>query len=117
MWGGGGGGQFTVLTMRGSGGCLWVVVMWGGSIHSGGCGGPQWWYGEATIHIPCVVYTQAFLLDGDSIKHIMQLYPVVEERLWRVSGIRTAMHLLPQLPEYQVRDGGWCVCVCVCVCV
>ena len=87
----------------------------GGAIHSGGCGGPQWWYGEAsmyTIHIPCVVYTQAFLLDGDSIKHIMQLYPVVEERLWRVSGIRTAMHLLPQLPEYQVRDG---VCVCACV--
>ena len=45
---------------------------------------------------------QAFLLDSDSAVKVMQLYPVVEERLWRVSGIRMALQLLPQLPDYQV---------------
>ena len=65
---------------------------------------------------------QAFLLDGDSMLHIMKEYPVVEERLWRVSGIRTAIQLLPHLPEYQVHylyssTNHVCVCVCVRVCL
>ena len=33
----------------------------------------------------------------------MAQFPMVEERLWRVCGIRTATQLLTQLPEYQVH--------------
>ena len=34
---------------------------------------------------------------------IMKQHPIVKERLWRVSGIRTAILLLASQPEYQVR--------------
>ena len=39
---------------------------------------------------------------------IMKQHPIVKERLWRVSGIRTAILLLASQPEYQVRaiQGG-----------
>lgn len=44
------------------------------------------------------------------MQEILQQHPVVEERLWRVSGIRTALQLLPQLPEYQVSGRGSLPC-------
>ena len=46
---------------------------------------------------------QAFLLGEEELKQIMAQFPMVEERLWRVCGIRTATQLLTQLPEYQVH--------------
>jgi sodium/hydrogen exchanger 10/11 len=53
------------------------------------------------LSIQCETPVRAFFLDGESMRQILQQHPVVEERLWRVSGIRTALQLLPQLPEYQ----------------
>ncbi len=38
----------------------------------------------------------------------MEIFPVVEAGLWRVSGIRVATQLLTQQPEYQVS-----VCACL----
>lgn len=55
------------------------------------------------IQLP-VPFLQAFYVSEVDLDNIMEQYPVVEERLWRVCGIRIATQLLTQLPEYQVNQ-------------
>jgi sodium/hydrogen exchanger 10/11 len=56
--------------------------------------------------VGCETAVQAFYISADNIRSIMNDYPVLEERLWRVCGIRTASRLLSNHPVYKEWRAG-----------
>ena len=53
--------------------------------------------------VTCETGVEAFQLDHSELKDLMQEYPVLEERLWRLRGVSVATTLLEETVEYKVR--------------
>jgi CRP-like cAMP-binding protein len=58
---------------------------------------------ENEIDAICETDVQVFLIERMKLELLMQRYPVLRDRMWKILGIHIASTLLIKLVEYQVR--------------
>ncbi len=50
----------------------------------------------------CETDVQVFFIEREKLEHLLYIYPILEEKLWKIVGVGIAATILGQLTEYQV---------------
>jgi sodium/hydrogen exchanger 10/11 len=54
-----------------------------------------------TASVICETDIQAFYISKDDLWKVLEQFPVLENKLWKIFGVRIAITLLSKLPQYQ----------------